>query len=189
MWDDAKETKKVIVIIPKFKLEQTIPKNDWMNDKMKDEMALVRRRNPRRQRNRNSRQRRQTSDYLSYLPGAPTHLLSGLLSGPAQPLGMTQMFNETTADLSKIGPSLYVSDVNQKAFIEVNEQGSEAEAATGVKFQCTLCAVIIRMPRSDGSRSNSRFRVFQADRPFLFLLRDRLTGMLLFQGRVMDPAA
>ena len=55
----------------------------------------------------------------------------------------------------------------------VNEEGTEAAAAT---------AAVIR------SRSMSRPpKTFKADRPFIFLIRERATGMILFSGRVVDP--
>ena len=54
----------------------------------------------------------------------------------------------------------------------MNEEGSEAAAAT---------AVIVHR------ESASQTVQWKADRPFLFMLRDKLTGMLLFQGRVVDP--
>ena len=65
----------------------------------------------------------------------------------------------------------------QKAMIEVDEQGTTAAAVTAVSIR--------------GSRSlKLRIKEFQfiADHPFLFFLRDLQTGMLLFQGRVVDPA-
>lgn len=64
---------------------------------------------------------------------------------------------------------LFISDVIHKAFTEVNEEGTEAAAATGVVMK--------------------RGRVFQirADHPFLFLIRDRRSESLLFLGRVVDP--
>ena len=63
--------------------------------------------------------------------------------------------------------------VLQKVFVEVNEEGSEAAAATGV----------VMMLRSMPPRT----RQFTVDHPFIFIIRDSLTGMLLFQGRVIDP--
>ncbi len=90
-------------------------------------------------------------------------------------VGMTDMFSETKADFSKMSSDkqgLYVSQVVQKAFIEVNEEGTEAAAATGV-IMMTRMAVI-----------NPRFVL---NRPFLFAIRDDKTGVVLFQGRVMDP--
>ncbi len=68
---------------------------------------------------------------------------------------------------------LYISAVLHKAFVEVNEEGTEAAAATGVVM--TLKA----MP----PRPNE----FRADRPFVFVIKDNHTGSVLFVGRVTDP--
>ena len=99
------------------------------------------------------------------------------LTDQLQKLGMNDMFVGGKADFSAIDGSrnLYVSEVVQKAFIEVNEEGSEAAAATGAVMMMRS----MPMPPEE----------FRADRPFLFFLRDKLTGMLLFQGRVVDPSA
>ena len=96
------------------------------------------------------------------------------LSDSLQELGMGDMFSNR-ADFSGItgDRSLYVSKVLQKVFVEVNEEGSEAAAATGV----------VMMLRSMPPRT----REFTVDHPFIFIIRDSLTGMLLFQGRVIDP--
>ena len=67
---------------------------------------------------------------------------------------------------------LYVSQVVQKAFVEVNEEGAEAAAAT---------AGIMMM------RAMPLNLQFTCDRPFMFLIRDNLTGMILFSGHVRDP--
>jgi len=90
-------------------------------------------------------------------------------------LGMKDMFTGGVADFSGIDGTkqLYVSTVVQKAFIEVNEEGSEAAAATGA----------VMMMRSMPAPPEQ----FVADHPFLFYLRDKTTGMLLFQGRVVNP--
>jgi serpin B len=69
------------------------------------------------------------------------------------------------------GP-LMISEVIHKAFIEVNEEGTEAAAATGVV-----------MKRAAFTESKS----FQADHPFLFVIRDRKTNSVLFSGRVLEP--
>ena len=61
----------------------------------------------------------------------------------------------------------------QKAMIEVDEQGTTAAAVTAVSMR--------------GSRSLRLGLQFIADHPFLFFLRDLQTGMLLFQGRMVDP--
>jgi serpin B len=87
-------------------------------------------------------------------------------------LGMTLAFTGS-ADFSGIfgARSIYISDVIHKAFISVDEKGTEAAAATAVIFERTS----IPAPS------------FIADRPFLFVIRDRLTGVILFMGRILDP--
>jgi len=89
-------------------------------------------------------------------------------------LGILDLFNDA-ADLSGMDGSheLYVSKVLHKAFVEVNEEGTEAAAATAVV----------------GRLKASRPLMFRADRPFLFLIRDTGTGAVLFMGRVADPTA
>ena len=67
---------------------------------------------------------------------------------------------------------LAISSVFQKTFIEVNEEGTEAAAATGV--------VIVET--SSGPSS-----YFRADRPFLYMIRDSYTGSICFMGRVGNP--
>merc|ERR1712002_118098 len=91
-------------------------------------------------------------------------------------LGLKDMFSEGLADFSGIDGTkqLFVSEVIQKAFIEVNEEGSEAAAATGA----------IMMMRSMPAPPEQ----FIADHPFIFFIRDKTTGMLLFQGRVSNPS-
>jgi serpin B len=80
------------------------------------------------------------------------------------------------ADFSGIGAEpLKISEVVHKAFVEVNEEGTEAAAATGV-IMPKCAAMLPRQPK-----------VFQADHPFLFFIRDRHTKAVLFCGRVLDP--
>ena len=69
---------------------------------------------------------------------------------------------------------LFISEVVHKAFIDVNEEGTEAAAATAVVM---------------GRSIPSSIPVFRADHPFLFLIRDNVTGSILFLGRVIDPTA
>ena len=73
---------------------------------------------------------------------------------------------------------MYVAFVKQKVFIEVNEEGSEAAAATGL-----LLAPVA------GCAKPSPPVEFIVDHPFIFFIRDKQTGMLLFQGRIADPTA
>ncbi len=96
------------------------------------------------------------------------------LSSHLQNLGMKKAFSD--ADFSGMDGSrkLYLSGVFHKAFVEVNEEGTEAAAATG--------AVL-------GRRSIRRGPSFRADHPFLFLIRDKATGSILFLGRYAQPAS
>jgi serpin B len=94
------------------------------------------------------------------------------LVAPLQALGMKEAFTGK-ADFSGMDGSrgFFISLVLHKAFIEVNEQGSEAAAATAVTMKRS-------MPR-----------LISADHPFLFLIRDNVFGSILFLGRVADPQA
>ncbi len=89
-----------------------------------------------------------------------------------QSLGMVSAFDGNTADFSGMDgtTNLYVSDVIHKAFVEVNESGTEAAAMT----------VAIVMTRSMAER-------FIVDHPFIFLIRDNGSGTILFMGRIVDP--
>ena len=94
-----------------------------------------------------------------------------LLNDELKDLGLEIAFS-ANADLGGISPgaSLQISRVLQKTFIEVNEEGTEAAAATGVEVIETSA------PPS-----------FIADRPFLYLIRDGYTGSILFIGRIGLP--
>ena len=96
------------------------------------------------------------------------------LASHLQNLGMKKAFSD--ADFSGMDGSreLYLSGVFHKAFVEVNEEGTEAAAATG--------AVL-------GRRSIRRGPSFRADHPFLFLIRDKASGSILFLGRYAQPAS
>ncbi len=74
---------------------------------------------------------------------------------------------------------LYISKVLHKAFVEVNEKGTEAAAAT---------AVIMAAPRSAAPSARPFVPTVRADRPFVFLIRDRKTETILFLGRVSNPS-
>ncbi|ESN95908.1 hypothetical protein HELRODRAFT_114508 [Helobdella robusta] len=92
-------------------------------------------------------------------------------------LGIIDLFSDSRADLSKIDGTkeLYVSKVIHKAFVEVNEEGSEAAAATGVVFELR-CAVIPMEPE-----------VVRVDHPFIFFIKDNHSGAVLFIGKFMKP--
>jgi len=97
------------------------------------------------------------------------------LSEDLSKMGMEDAFDENKADFSGINGrknDLYISKVIHKAFVEVNEEGTEAAAATAVILDTK--ALIEEL-------------VFKADHPFIFFIRDKETGSILFMGRVMDP--
>jgi serine protease inhibitor len=89
-------------------------------------------------------------------------------------LGMKKLFT-VEADLSGMNgrTDLYVSAVIHKAYLDVNEEGTEAAAATAV----VVWATSARPP----------VPVFRPDHPFLFLIRDQRTGSILFMGRLANP--
>ncbi|MEW4569015.1 serpin family protein [Tautonia sp. JC769] len=91
-------------------------------------------------------------------------------------LGMTLPFQQGQADLSGMDGSreLYITAAIHKAFVDVNEEGTEAAAATGI-----VVGVRSALP--------SEAKVFRADHPFLFLIRDTRTGSILFLGRLTQP--
>jgi serine protease inhibitor len=99
------------------------------------------------------------------------------LNDSLKAVGMGVAFNPRDADFSGIRPErdLYISKVKHKAVVEVNEEGTEAAAATSVGVSITSA----RQPRE-------RFS-FVADRPFLMAIRDSKTGAILFMGAVMEP--
>jgi serpin B len=91
-------------------------------------------------------------------------------------LGMPIAFDDSQADFSGMAGNqeLYISDVIHKAFVSVDEEGTEAAAAT---------AVIIA-----ASAAPAEPVTVTIDRPFIFLIRDIESGAILFVGRTMNPA-
>jgi serine protease inhibitor len=87
---------------------------------------------------------------------------------------MSDAFSDTKADFSGITGKrdLHIDHVIHQAVIDVNEEGSEAAAATAVVM---------------GIKSMSFDPVFQADHPFIFAIIHQATGLVLFLGRVADP--
>jgi len=94
-----------------------------------------------------------------------------------QSMGMAEAFSGN-ADFSGMTgrKELFISAVIHKAYVDVNEEGTEAAAATGVVMSKT-------------SIEPEKVAVFRADHPFLFLIRDNSSGSILFIGRVMNPEA
>jgi serpin B len=102
------------------------------------------------------------------------------VKGELTALGMKTPFSRR-ADFSRINgesgdEGLYISDVVHKAFVEVNEEGTEAAGATGV----------VAKVKSAPMPSKS-IPVFRADHPFMFLIRNKRSGLILFMGRAADP--
>lgn len=71
--------------------------------------------------------------------------------------------------------NLYISDVIHQAFVDVNEEGTEAAAATAVVTGVT-------------SVGPSKTKIFRADHPFIFIIQQKETGNILFLGKVYDPS-
>jgi serpin B len=100
------------------------------------------------------------------------------MKSPLMQLGMMKAF-DPDADFTGIADlpdGLYISEVFHKAFIEVNEEGSEAAAATAIVMETKMAI----MPEALPPR-------FIADHPFIFALIDNRTQVILFMGRVSDP--
>ena len=85
-------------------------------------------------------------------------------------LGMVDAF-DGRADFTRLSPvgGLWISAVKQKSWVDVNEEGTEAAAATVVAIRETSASVL------------------RADRPFLFFIRERLSGTILFAGKLASP--
>jgi serpin B len=94
-----------------------------------------------------------------------------------QAMGMVLAFDPASADFSGMSTDdeLAITEVVHKAFVDVNEEGTEAAAATGVAVGARSAA-----PPSEPA-------VFRADHPFAFLIRDNRSGSILFLGRLVNP--
>ena len=94
------------------------------------------------------------------------------LSDDLRSLGMAVAFDDQQADFSRMAAppiQLFLSSVLQKTFVDVNEEGTEAAAATAVQVGVTS------LPQTFDMR---------VDRPFLVAIRERFSGTLLFLGQV-----
>jgi len=92
------------------------------------------------------------------------------LNDQLKALGMAVAFDDNAADFSRMSSStrrLIITDVIQKTFVEVNEEGTEAAAATSVGMAPTSLPLTLRI-----------------DRPFIFAIRERLSGTILFIGKI-----
>jgi serpin B len=93
-------------------------------------------------------------------------------------LGMTDAFDPDRADFSGMDGArdLYISQVLHKAFVSVDEKGTEAAAATAIIMEVTSAPI-------------GEPITFTVDRPFIYIVRDQQTGTILFLGRVENPSA
>ena len=92
-------------------------------------------------------------------------------------LGMEDAFDGQHADFSKMieeDDQIYISDIKQKTFIDINEEGTEAAAATSVEMKLTSAPV-------DGPF------YMKVNRPFLFTIVDEETGAMIFMGSIANP--
>jgi serpin B len=93
-------------------------------------------------------------------------------------MGMPDAFSAGRANFAgmdgKTADGLYISAALHKAFVEVNEEGTEAAAATAMV--ATSKAIDADIP------------TFRADHPFVFLILEKRTGSILFMGRLSDPS-
>jgi serpin B len=115
-------------------------------------------------------------DVLVYLPRFTVESRFGLADTLAA-MGMPSAFAQGRADFSGMNGArdLSISAVAHAARVEVDERGTEAAAATGVVVG--LAAALPEKPPT-----------FRADHPFLFAIRDRRSGAILFLGRLVDPS-
>lgn len=89
-------------------------------------------------------------------------------------MGIRDVFCEDT-DLDKIGESVFVSSISHRAKIEVNEEGTRAAAVTEIDSEGGAAPVLDAI-------------TFIANRPFVYVIRDTETGMILFMGQVVTMA-
>ncbi|MEH1834195.1 MAG: serpin family protein [Nostoc sp.] len=96
------------------------------------------------------------------------------LNDALKTLGMEEAFS-SKANFSGIGKNLKISEVKHKTFVEVNEEGTEAAAATSVGIVLTALR-----------QEPEPFRMI-VDHPFFCAIRDNQTGSVLFMGSIIDP--
>jgi serpin B len=93
-----------------------------------------------------------------------------------QSMGMMDAFEPLVADFRNMVDPVHsmpwIDEVYHKAFVAVDEEGTEAAAATAVVMTETSIPEVIPV---------------SADKPFIFFIRDQVTGSILFMGRVLDP--
>jgi serpin B len=99
---------------------------------------------------------------------------SRTLNGDLTALGMRDAFVDGGADFTRLSPrgrELFISEVKQKTVVDVNEEGTEAAAVTSVGISITSVGPAMTVVR--------------VDRPFLLVIRERLSGTILFMGKIV----
>ena len=117
-------------------------------------------------------------EVLLTLPKFEHHSNSISLKQKLIALGMDDAFDAGAADFSGMDGQrdLFIGDGYHKAMVRVDEEGTEAAAATAVTMRAT--SAMVEPPLA-----------LTIDRPFVFLIRDDATGALLFIGRIVNPKA
>jgi serpin B len=94
------------------------------------------------------------------------------LNDDLKALGMNVPFIGDVADFTRMSPAgdhLYISKVKQKAFVAIDEEGTEAAAATSVEIGVTSAPII---------------PIMRVDHPYIFVIRERLSGTIMFMGKI-----
>lgn len=126
---------------------------------------------------------RKTHVYLPKFKLETMYKMNDTLKSMGMPRAFTDPRLPNGADFTGMSGSpsvmdrLYIGFVVHKAFVEVNEEGTEAAAVTAVGM-----AGVTSVPRDIPFTPE-----FKADRPFIYLIREKSTGSILFLGRMMDP--
>jgi serpin B len=103
------------------------------------------------------------------------------LAGTLEKMGMADAFNRSRSNFTGMTDhpqGLVINRVTHKAFVELDEVGTEAAAATAVVMGLAMAAPPLPKPPP---------KEFRADHPFLFVIKHEPTGAVLFMGRVLDP--
>jgi len=150
----------MVVFLPNKKNGLTELENELTSDKIYENLSRM--------------QNTQRRDVEVYFPRFKIETSYGLIKSHRE-LGITDAFN-FNADLSGIidNPPIYITDFIHKAYVEVNEKGTEAAAVT------MMTAIPISAPPPKALE-------FRVDHPFLYPIIDLQTGIILFLGRVMKP--
>ncbi len=106
--------------------------------------------------------------------------LKSLLNNTLKNIGINQAFSSINADFSRIDDNndLYISLVIHKTYIDLNEKGTEAAAVTAVE---------ISLNSLGPGEKDEPVTLFEANRPFVYAIVEKSTGVVLFLGKMVDP--